>query len=42
VTASQRRRVDRAQRVEALREQVAALDAGGVDALILETFGYLE
>ncbi|HXW44988.1 MAG TPA: bifunctional homocysteine S-methyltransferase/methylenetetrahydrofolate reductase [Streptosporangiaceae bacterium] len=42
VTASQRRRVDRAQRVAALREQMAALAEGGVDALILETFGYLE
>ena len=42
VTASQRRRVERAQRVEALREQIAALADGGVDVLILETFGYLE
>jgi homocysteine S-methyltransferase len=42
VTASQRRRVARAQRVEAIREQVEALAEGGVDALILETFGYLE
>jgi methionine synthase I (cobalamin-dependent)/5,10-methylenetetrahydrofolate reductase len=42
VTASQRRRVPRGERVEALREQIAALTAGGVDALILETFGYLE
>jgi methionine synthase / methylenetetrahydrofolate reductase (NADH) len=42
VTASQRRRVERAQRVEALREQITALADGGVDVLILETFGYLE
>ncbi len=42
VTASQRRRVARAQRVEAIREQVEALAEGGVDVLILETFGYLE
>jgi methionine synthase / methylenetetrahydrofolate reductase(NADPH) len=42
VTASQRRRVPRAQRVQALREQIEALVEGGVDVLILETFGYLE
>jgi methionine synthase / methylenetetrahydrofolate reductase(NADPH) len=42
VTASQRRRIGQAQRVEAIREQVEALAEGGVDALILETFGYLE
>jgi methionine synthase I (cobalamin-dependent)/5,10-methylenetetrahydrofolate reductase len=42
VTASQRRRVPRGERIEALREQIAALTRGGVDALILETFGYLE
>lgn len=42
VMASQRRRIARAQRVEAIREQVEALAEGGVDALILETFGYLE
>jgi methionine synthase / methylenetetrahydrofolate reductase(NADPH) len=42
VTPSQRRRVERAQRVEALREQITALAGGGVDVLILETFGYLE
>jgi methionine synthase / methylenetetrahydrofolate reductase(NADPH) len=42
VTASQRRRVPREQRIEALGEQIAALTEGGVDALILETFGYLE
>lgn len=42
MTASQRRRVAQAQRVEAIREQVEALVEGGVNALILETFGYLE
>jgi methionine synthase / methylenetetrahydrofolate reductase(NADPH) len=42
VTSSQRRRVARAQRVEAIREQVEALAEGGVDALILETFGYTD
>jgi methionine synthase I (cobalamin-dependent)/5,10-methylenetetrahydrofolate reductase len=42
VTASQRRRVARAERAAAIREQIEALAAGGVDALILETFGYLD
>jgi methionine synthase / methylenetetrahydrofolate reductase(NADPH) len=42
VTPSLRRRIERAERVEALREQIAALDASGVDAIVLETFGYLE
>jgi methionine synthase / methylenetetrahydrofolate reductase(NADPH) len=42
VTASQRRRVAQEQRAAAIREQVEALAEGGVDALILETFGYLE
>jgi methionine synthase / methylenetetrahydrofolate reductase(NADPH) len=42
VTASQRRRVQRADRVAAVREQIEALTEGGVDALMLETFGYLE
>jgi len=42
VTSSQRRRVGQAQRVEAVREQIEALAEGGVDALILETFGYLD
>jgi methionine synthase I (cobalamin-dependent)/5,10-methylenetetrahydrofolate reductase len=42
VTASQRRRVQPADRVEALRGQIEALAQGGVDALVLETFGYLE
>ena len=42
VTASQRRRVGPAQRAEAIREQVECLADGGVDAIILETFGYLD
>jgi len=43
VTASQRRRVGAADRMEVLREQITALVAeGGVDLLILETFGYLD
>jgi methionine synthase / methylenetetrahydrofolate reductase(NADPH) len=42
VTSSQRRRIAQAQRVEAIREQIEALAEGGVDALILETFGYLD
>jgi methionine synthase / methylenetetrahydrofolate reductase(NADPH) len=42
VTASQRRRVAPAQRVAAIREQIEYLAEGGVDAIILETFGYLD
>ena len=43
VTALQRRRVGAADRMEVLREQITALVAdGGVDLLILETFGYLD
>jgi methionine synthase I (cobalamin-dependent)/5,10-methylenetetrahydrofolate reductase len=42
VTASQRRRVAQAQRMEAIREQVEGLAEGGVDAIVLETFGYLD
>ncbi len=42
VTASQRRRFTAADRVAALREQIDALVIGGVDVLVLETFGYLE
>ena len=42
VTASQRRRVAQAERAAAIREQIEALAAGGVDGLILETFGYLD
>jgi methionine synthase / methylenetetrahydrofolate reductase(NADPH) len=37
-----RGQVGRPQRVEALREQVEALLEGGVELLILETFGYLD
>jgi len=42
VTARQRPLISPAQRVAALREQVGALAEGGVDVLILETFGYLD
>jgi len=42
VTASQRRRVAPAQRAEAIREQIEGLAEGGVDAIVLETFGYLD
>jgi methionine synthase / methylenetetrahydrofolate reductase (NADH) len=42
VPASQRRRAGRPQRVEAFREQIQMLADGGVDAIILETFGYLD
>ena len=42
VTAHQRPQVSAAQRVAAVREQVSALAEGGVDLLILETFGYLD
>jgi methionine synthase / methylenetetrahydrofolate reductase(NADPH) len=42
VTASQRRRVAQAQRIEAIREQIEGLAEGGVDAIVLETFGYLD
>jgi methionine synthase I (cobalamin-dependent)/5,10-methylenetetrahydrofolate reductase len=42
VTAHQRPQVSSAQRVAAIREQVTALAEGGVDVLILETFGYLD
>jgi homocysteine S-methyltransferase len=43
VTASQRRRVGSAERMDVLREQIMALVAdGGADLLILETFGYLD
>ncbi|HEY7013987.1 MAG TPA: bifunctional homocysteine S-methyltransferase/methylenetetrahydrofolate reductase [Streptosporangiaceae bacterium] len=42
VIASQRRRFTPQQRAAALREQIEALTAGGVDVLVLETFGYLE
>lgn len=42
VSASVRRRTGSAQRVEAIQEQVEALAEGGVDVLLLETFGYLD
>jgi methionine synthase / methylenetetrahydrofolate reductase(NADPH) len=42
VTASQRHRVAAQERVAAIREQVEALLEGGVDLLVLETFGYLD
>ncbi len=42
VTAHQRTRVSPAERVAAVREQVGVLAEGGVDVLILETFGYLD
>ncbi len=43
VTALQRRRIGSAERMEVIREQVAAVTADrGVDVLILETFGYLD
>jgi methionine synthase / methylenetetrahydrofolate reductase(NADPH) len=41
VTVGQRGRVDPAARAAAVREQVEALVAGGVDLLVFETFGYL-
>jgi methionine synthase I (cobalamin-dependent)/5,10-methylenetetrahydrofolate reductase len=42
VTAHQRPQVSPAERVAAVREQVSALTEGGVDVIILETFGYLD
>ncbi len=42
VTARQRPLLSPAQRVAAIREQVSALAEGGVDVIILETFGYLD
>jgi homocysteine S-methyltransferase len=43
VTALQRRRVGAAERTDVIGEQIQALVAdGGVDLLILETFGYLD
>jgi homocysteine S-methyltransferase len=42
VTAHQRPQVSPADRVAAVREQVSALAEGGVDVIILETFGYLD
>lgn len=42
VTASQRQQIAPRERMDAIREQIEALAEGGVDVLILETFGYLE
>jgi len=42
VAAHQRPQVSPAERVAAVREQVSALAEGGVDVIILETFGYLD
>jgi methionine synthase / methylenetetrahydrofolate reductase(NADPH) len=42
VTVQQRRRVAPIDRAAALREQIAALVAAGVDLLVLETFGHLD
>jgi len=42
VTARQRRQIGAAERIDVIMEQVRALAAGGVDLLILETFGYLD
>lgn len=42
VSVHQRRRIGRAARADALREQITALAAAGVDLIQLETFGYLD
>jgi len=42
VTLQQRRRVGTADREAALREQIGALVAAGVDLLVVETFGHLD
>jgi methionine synthase / methylenetetrahydrofolate reductase(NADPH) len=42
VSASQRQRISADDRADAVREQVRALADGGVDLLVLETFGYLD
>jgi methionine synthase / methylenetetrahydrofolate reductase (NADH) len=42
VTARQRPQASAAERAAAIREQAEALAEGGVDLLILETFGYLD
>ena len=43
VTALQRRRIGSAERMDVIREQVRSLvSGGGVDVLVLETFGYLD
>jgi homocysteine S-methyltransferase len=41
-SAGQRRRAAGPDRADLFREQIQALADGGVDALVLETFGYLE
>ncbi|MCI2416538.1 bifunctional homocysteine S-methyltransferase/methylenetetrahydrofolate reductase [Saccharopolyspora sp. K220] len=41
VSASQRQQVRAEERIDAVREQVSALIEGGVDLLVLETFGHL-
>lgn len=41
-SVSVRRRTGRQQRIETIQEQVEALGEGGVDVLLLETFGYLD
>ena len=41
VTVQQRSTTLAAERIRALREQIAALDGAGVDLLVLETFGFL-
>lgn len=42
VTVSQRNRIRQGERLGALREQIEALVEGGVDLLMLETFGSLQ
>ena len=42
VTGLQRRRIGAGERMDVLREQILSLVSGGVDLLILETFGYLD
>ncbi len=42
VSVQQRRRVSGAERADALREQIGALAAAGVDLMLLETFGYVD
>jgi methionine synthase / methylenetetrahydrofolate reductase(NADPH) len=42
VSVQQRRRVDRAARIDALTEQITSLADAGVDLIQLETFGYLD
>jgi methionine synthase / methylenetetrahydrofolate reductase(NADPH) len=42
VSLSQRNRIRRQERIDALHEQIEALVEGSVDLFVLETFGYLE